>query len=227
MLPLKDTIPARDWPWVTWALIGLNLGVFAWLTFMRTPTQAQQVMLHYGLVPAYLRAAEPRAWLSVFTSMFLHGSWLHVLTNTWALAIFGDNVEDRMGHARYLVFYVVCGLGAGLAQVSTDTRSYLPIIGASGALAGVLAAYWLFFPQARILTLLPFAIWEVPAFIFLAGWLFTQLLSGVMVFNGLVQQDGVAYWAHLGGFGVGWLLARVFARRSRVGAFTRPFSPRG
>jgi membrane associated rhomboid family serine protease len=151
--------------------------------------------------------------------MFLHGGWLHLLSNMWALYIFGDNVEDRLGSGRYLLFYLITGAAAGLAQALIGTTSRVPLVGASGAIAGVLAGYLLLYPTARVITLIPvfFLPWfvEIPAVVYLLVWFVSQFFSGVLSL-GAQAMGGVAYWAHIGGFVAGLLLVNVFARRPRA-----------
>jgi membrane associated rhomboid family serine protease len=152
--------------------------------------------------------------------MFLHGGWLHIISNLWALYIFGDNVEDRMGPVGYLVFYLLCGLAAGLAQVVLTPDQSIPGIGASGAIAGVLAAYLVLFPRSRVITLIllfffiTFA--EIPAVLYLGFWFLVQFLSGLMTLGASQNVGGIAYWAHIGGFLSGLLLVYLFAGRPRA-----------
>lgn len=157
----------------------------------------------------------PPPYLTLFTSMFLHGGWVHFISNMLFLWIFGDNVEDRMGHLRYLIFYLSCGVIAGVAHIYTNSESLLPTIGASGAIAGVLGAYFRLFPYSRIVTLIPyFLFWqiiEIPAVLFLGFWFLIQFLSGTLSL-GLPISSGVAWWAHIGGFASGFLLVGIFIR---------------
>jgi len=148
--------------------------------------------------------------------MFLHGGWLHLIGNMWFLWIFGDNIEDRLGHLRYLVFYLVCGLGAGLAHTLFNLSSAIPTIGASGAVAGVLGGYLLLYPHARVLTLLPwFFALELPAYVVLALWFVIQLFSGTASLGARdASAGGVAWWAHIGGFLLGLALVKLFAQKS-------------
>jgi membrane associated rhomboid family serine protease len=157
--------------------------------------------------------------------MFLHGGWLHIIGNMWILLIFGDNVEDRMGSIRYLIFYLVCGVVSGLTQAFVAPASQVPAIGASGAIAGVLAAYLVFFPRARVVTFIPLFIlpWfvNIPALIFIVLWFLLQFFNGVLALGGAVS-GGVAYWAHVGGFISGLLLVWLFAGRPRNQPHTYP-----
>ena len=207
MFPLRDVIPSRTTPWVTLTLIGLNSLAFLW-TLTLGVEGMERLYWTRGLVPADF------SWSSLVTSMFLHGGWGHILTNMLSLWIFGDNVEDRLGHGRFLLFYLLTGAAGGLAQVWWDPSSGLPLVGASGAIAGVMGAYLVMFPHSRILVLV-FLIFfidiiEIPALIYLGCWFILQMFSGMgsVVGNGM---GGVAYWAHIGGFASG--LAAVFALR--------------
>jgi len=217
MLPLKDTIRSRSFPAVNWLIIILNLAIFLYETSLG-PRQLDRLISTYGVVPARLIDGPPQEWLTLFTSMFLHGGWLHVISNLWALYIFGDNVEDRMGSGRYLVFYLICGVVAGLAQVFATSTTQVSSIGASGAIAGVLAAYLVLFPGARVITLiflflLPWFV-EIPAILYLGFWFVSQFFSGVLSLGMTTTTGGIAYWAHIGGFLAGLVLLPFFARRS-------------
>jgi membrane associated rhomboid family serine protease len=240
MFPIKDTIPARSFPVVNWLLIIANLAVFVLVELPLGPGQLERLVFTYGVVPAQcagpLVSARPLASLAgeqglvfgcavpLFTSMFLHGGWLHIISNLWALFIFGDNVEDRMGSVRYLVFYLLSGLVAGLAQVAISPFSGVPAIGASGAIAGVLGAYLVLFPSSRVITLIPLVIipWfvELPAILYLGIWFATQFYSGLSSV-GASAGGGVAYWAHVGGFIFGLLLVWLFARPAPRRAYRR------
>lgn len=219
MFPIQDTVRTRSFPIVNWLLIISNVAVFALLELPLRSGQLNQFVLTYGLVPVRLSDAQPWSVVTILTSMFLHGGWIHLISNMWALFIFGDNVEGRMGPGRYLVFYLLSGVIASLTQVVIDPASRLPMVGASGAIAGVLGAYLILFPSARVLTLVPlfFLPWfvEVPAFIYLGIWFLLQFLSGVLALD-MSTMGGVAYWAHIGGFVCGLLLVRAFARRSQT-----------
>jgi membrane associated rhomboid family serine protease len=213
VIPLRDVIPSRTTPFVTITLIVLNVLVFLY-QWMLPPYVQKQFVMAFALIPADF------SWLTVFSSMFLHGSWSHILGNMLYLWIFGDNVEDRVGHGRYVVFYLLCGVAAALAQTAIDPQSQIPMVGASGAIAGVLGAYIVMFPRSRVLTLIPlFIIWEVveiPAVIVLGLWFVLQLFSGL---GSLANMDrsmgGVAFWAHIAGFITGMGLIFVFRRPER------------
>jgi membrane associated rhomboid family serine protease len=219
MLPLADTVRSRTFPFVNWLIILTNVLVFVLFELSRTPDALLRFFTTYGVVPVQLFSGEPMALLTLLTHQFLHGGWLHLISNLWALYIFGDNVEDRLGSGRYLAFYLVCGVAAALAQAYLAPSSRLPLVGASGAIAGVLAAYLLFFPTARVITLVPLFFFagfiEIPAVLYLIIWFVLQLFNGVMSL-GVSAADigGVAYWAHIGGFAAGLLLARLVAPRA-------------
>src|SRR5204863_5269876 len=196
MIPLRDIIPSRTTPFVTIALITVNVIVF--LFELSLGRNVDQFTLYWGLVPAAF------SWVTVVTSMFLHGGFLHVAGNMLYLWIFGDNVEDRMGHGRFLVFYLLCGIAAALAQTIANPDSIVPMVGASGAIAGVMGAYFVLYPKSRIVTLVVlfffFQVIEVPAILFLGIWFIMQFVSGlgsiVTVARGQ-SAGGVAFWAHV------------------------------
>lgn len=220
MLPLRDNVRSATWPVVTPLLIAANLLVFV-LIELQLPEELLNLLLWgFGVVPARLLA--PPLGTDAYTllsAQFLHGGWLHLGSNMLALFIFGDNVEDRMGRIRFLVFYLLCGILAGLAHVIVDPASEIPAIGASGAIAGVLAAYMVLYPRARVLTLVPVFIlpWlvEIPALLWLGGWIASQLVSGVFSLSDRAASSmgGVGYWAHIGGFVSGLILVWPFRRR--------------
>jgi membrane associated rhomboid family serine protease len=217
MLPLKDTVHARTFPLVNTMLIGIN--VFVFLMEVSMGPRAERLVFRLGVIPvAFLREGGYFEYATLITSMFLHGGWLHLFSNMLALYIFGDNVEDRMGPVRYLVFYLACGIAAGLVHIYFNQSSAIPTIGASGAIAGVLGAYLILFPFARVITLIPIFIFpwivEIPALIYLGIWFLSQLLSGTaeIVSNTYEEQAGVAWWAHAGGFVAGTILVMLFAK---------------
>lgn len=218
MFPLRDTVRSRTRPYVTWGLTAVSVVAFALESSLRSPL-FDQLVAAYGLVPARLSLADPASWLTLVTSIFLHGGWLHLISNLWILFIFGDNVEDRMGHGSFLGFYLLSGVVAGLAHTLLDPTSTLPTIGASGAIAGVLGAYFVLFPSARVLTLVPLFIFpwlvEIPAFIYLGIWFLTQVSSGLLSLGAAGAFGGIAWWAHIGGFAFGSLAVLPFARRRR------------
>jgi membrane associated rhomboid family serine protease len=226
VIPLKDTTPGRSWPVVTLLLIAANVAVFIHQITL-SPSSSEAFIRTYALTPYRVQMAlEGRHYtlaqglLPVFTSMFLHGGFLHILGNMWFLWIFGANTEDSMGHVRYLFFYIVCGLGSGIAQMLFSWGSHTPSLGASGAISGVLGAYIVLFPRSRILTLVPlFIIWftaRIPAVVFIGLWFVVQFLSGIgsLGESGAANAGGVAWWAHIGGFLLGVLLVhRTGGRR--------------
>ncbi len=214
MIPLRDVIPSRTTPYVTFLLIAINALVF--LFQLTLGKRVEEFILYFGLVPAAF------SWVAVVTSMFLHGGLLHFGGNMLYLWIFGDNVEDRMGHGRFLAFYLLCGAAAPLAQTITSPDSVVPMVGASRALAGVMGAYFVLYPRSRIVTLLPifvfFHIVEVPAIFFLGFWFLLQLLSGVgsiATATGAEPAGGIAFWAHAAGFIAGLSGVLVFRRPER------------
>ena len=213
MIPLRDVVPSRTRPVVTVALIVANGLVFL-RQFGLPPDRLEGFIHAFGLVPADF------TWLTVFTSMFVHGGLLHAAGNMLYLWIFGDNVEDRMGHGRFLVFYLLSGIGAALAQTWAAPTSAVPMVGASGAIAGVMGAYFILYPRSRVLTLLPFPIMiiEIPAVYFLGLWFLMQFVNGMATLGAAADGQlagGVAFWAHAAGFGVGAVLVFVFRRPER------------
>jgi membrane associated rhomboid family serine protease len=214
MIPLRDVIPSRTTPYVTIGLIVANVLVFLFELSLGRGVEA--FTLYFGLTPANF------SWLNVFTSMFVHGGFLHIAGNMLYLWIFGDNVEDRMGHGRFLVFYLLCGVAAALAQTVTAPDSTVPMVGASGAIAGVMGAYFVLYPKSRIVALVPlffwFQIFEVPAIFFLGIWFLMQLLSGVGSIAEATRGaagGGVAFWAHVAGFVAGITSVLLFRRPER------------
>lgn len=218
MIPLKDMTPRRSSPVATLSLIAANVAVFFYQLSL-SPRAGETLIRTYGLVPVRIQYAlagthavtYAHAFAPLFTCMFLHAGWMHIIGNMWFLWIFGANVEDRFGSFTYLLVYLVCGVGSGISQVLFSWGSPIPSIGASGAISGVLGAYLLFFPGSRILTLIPlFIIWftaRIPAFIFILLWFAVQFLSGIGSLGSANAGGGVAWWAHVGGFAVGALIA--------------------
>jgi membrane associated rhomboid family serine protease len=213
MFPVSDVIPSRTVPFVTVGLIAVNALVFLYQVTLG-PADLQIFMASYAVVPAWFW------WPSLVTSQFLHAGWMHIIWNMLYLWIFGDNVEDRLGHAAYLVFYLSAGAAAALLQVLFNPHSGLPMLGASGAIAGVMGAYFVLYPQSRVLTaifiLFFFDLVEIPAVFFLGFWFLMQLLSGVGSLGvSNAASGGTAFWAHVGGFVVGAAVGLVLRRRSR------------
>jgi membrane associated rhomboid family serine protease len=217
MIPLKDTIPSRTFPAVNIALVIINCLVF--LYELALGPGLSPFIERYGIIPArFFNAGMISDMIApLFSFMFLHGGWLHVISNMLYLWIFGDNVEDRMGHFRYLVFYLMCGVASGLVQLFVSPASRIPIVGASGAIAGVMGAYLLLYPFGRVVTLVFFFIFidviQIPAFFFLVFWFVLQFFSGTFATPG--QEGGVAWWAHVGGFLCGLLMVFPFAGRKK------------
>jgi membrane associated rhomboid family serine protease len=215
MIPLRDVIPSRTTPYITVTIIVLN--ALAWLFELTLPhEQLNDFLTVYGVVPAYL------SWPTLITSMFLHGSWSHVIGNMWYLWIFGDNVEDRLGHVRFLLFYLLAGVAASTLQYVLNPGAQVPTVGASGAIAGVLGAYLVAFPHARVVTLIPFfpffQVIALPAVLVLGLWFVFQFFSGFLSLGWSAAGGGVAWWAHVGGFGFGVLVMNLLGgvRRSRA-----------
>lgn len=240
MIPLYDDIPTRKVAIVTKTLIAVNVAIFLMCAFM-PEDELEAFVFRYGLIPAKIfkpsavasfyywkfGAIVPHeyslreSFMPFFTCMFLHGGWIHVIGNMWMLWIFGNNVEDCLGHAGFLVFYLICGLASSLAQTIVGPLSPVPTIGASGAVAGVMGAYLVLYPGARVLTLVPIIFfidfWPIPAFLFLFYWFLIQVISG-MTTLGNALEGGVAWWAHIGGF----LLGASFIWLTGIRAEQRP-----
>jgi membrane associated rhomboid family serine protease len=223
VIPLRDLNPTRSTPVMTYLLIAVNVVVYLFQVSL-SPYAEQRFIEHYGLVPVLLGH---RHFVTAVTSMFLHAGFLHLLLNMWSLFIFGDNVEDSLGRARYLLFYLACGLGAAAAQYAIGPSSTIPMLGASGAIAGVLAAYVRLFPRARVVALIPLLIFffvrEIPAVVFIAFWFLMQVVSGLGSLQAVGQEGGVAFFAHIGGFIAGlWLIRSLVPPRNSTGGFQRP-----
>lgn len=217
MIPLRDNIPSRRFALVNWLLIAANVLVFLFEVSLGN-AQLERLISQYGLIPARVTADPSGAWLTLFTSAFLHGGWTHLISNMLALFIFGDNIEDRMGHVGYLLFYLAGALAAGVLHTLTNFGSSVPTVGASGAIAAILGAYLILYPRARIMTLIPivflFPIVHIPAPVYLVFWFISQLFNGAaMIVANTYQQGGVAWWAHIGGFIFGAAAALLFLRR--------------
>lgn len=215
MIPLRDTIRSKSYPVVNTMIIIINISVF--LVELSKGDHLRQFIFTYGLVPARYTIPSMAAYFtsgqqifSLLSFMFIHGGFFHLLGNMWSLYIFGDNVEDRLGSFRYLLFYLLCGFASGISHLVVNWHSQVPTIGASGAIAGVMGAYMISFPRSRILTLIPmfisFPLVEVPAVFFLAVWFIFQFLSAAST----AGQGGIAWWAHIGGFIFGIIFLRLF-----------------
>jgi membrane associated rhomboid family serine protease len=225
LFPLRDTIPSKRPPVVVLLLIAANVAAFVGALGQGEGT-LERAFARFALVPATVPLdaaaflAEPGRYLSYASSMFLHGGVLHLLGNLWSLWIFGDNVEDRFGHGRFLVFYLVTGLVAGATHVWFHPESEVPTIGASGAVSGVMGAYLFLFPRARVITLVPVLFYplfvELRAYVFLGFWFAAQLLSGFLALRETEEATGIAFLAHIGGFLAGVVLHVFFRRREPV-----------
>ncbi len=229
MIPLRDINPRHSFPFITVGLIVINVLVFLFQLSLG-PRAGEQLVFLFGMIPARLQVALgggdvpiTAAALPLLTSIFLHGGFLHVLGNMWFLWVFGDNVEDRMGHFRFLTFYLLTGIGAGLIHTLFNWDSTIPAVGASGAISGVMGAYIALFPHSRVVTLVPLLIFffvaRIPAIVMIGYWFLLQFLSGVASIgvSATTARDvgGVAWWAHIGGFLLGLLLVRMFRRPRR------------
>jgi membrane associated rhomboid family serine protease len=214
MFPLRDVIPSRTFPGVVIVLITLNALAFFFEQSL-TDRELRMFLLTWGLIPRDFDM------VTVFSSMFLHGSWMHIIGNMVFLWIFGDNIEDRMGHGRFIVFYLLCGTIAGFAHVLSEPGSPVPTIGASGAVAAVMGAYFVLYPHSRVLTVVFIFLFidvvEVPAVLFLGLWFLMQLFNGVgaLLSAGGQMAGGIAFWAHVAGFVSGMVLVKAFARPER------------
>ena len=217
MIPLKDDNPRLAFPLINTLLIVANVVVF--LHQILLPKAAALAFIHtYGAIPGLI--TQGSHYSTLFTSMFLHGGILHIAGNMLYLFIFGDNIEGLMGSARYAIFYVLCGLGAAWSHILFDPTSNLPMVGASGAISGVMGAYMVSYPKARVLVLFPIFIFyvttfHVPALVVLGLWFLNQVVSGLVFSDSGMGQGGVAWFAHIGGFVIGLVLVKVFAKKSR------------
>lgn len=221
MIPIRDNIRSRSIP-ITGYILIISTAVIFIKELMLEDGQLDQVITTFGLIPAVFltgldsRVTDITVYLPLVTNLFLHGGWLHVIGNLWYLKIFGDNVEDQLGHGNFLIFYLLCGVIANIAQVIIDPASTVPTIGASGAISGVLGAYFISFPLAKVSTLIPIfffvTVIEIPAMLFLGLWFVLQLQSGTASLY--MAGTNVAWWAHIGGFAAGVILIKLFPRRN-------------
>jgi membrane associated rhomboid family serine protease len=222
MFPIKDDQPRYSRPYVNGFLIGLNVLIFLFETQLNQPS-LKALFDQFALVPANVSALALRhdmlsTVIPFFTAMFLHQGWAHVLGNVWILYIYGDNVEDYLGHFKYLVFYLLAGLLADTAQIAANQHSRVGMVGASGAIAGVLGAYFILYPRARVLTWFPpIFIFYLPAWIGLGYWFVLQFFQGTVALSVTSRRDvgGVAFWAHVGGFVAGVVMIKLFPERQR------------
>jgi membrane associated rhomboid family serine protease len=231
MFPIRDDTPRFSTPIVTYFIIALNVLVF--LYELSVGAQSQRALnafvAQFGVIPRFEAAvltgqvpvSPSAAILPIFTSMFLHGGWLHIIFNMWWLWIFGDNIEDYLGHFKYLLFYLVSGFAAALVHIALNLSSRVPTVGASGAIAGVMGAYIVLYPRAKVLTLVFLIVfitfWWLPAWFFLGYWFLVQFLSGAATTIAETSQStgGVAVWAHVGGFLAGVVLIKIIPARPR------------
>jgi membrane associated rhomboid family serine protease len=222
MFPIKNAVPTRYPPVVTWALIAANCLVF-FVQLGLSPGEEELFLIRFALIPARYfgllpvgSASSPADYLPFLTMMFLHGGWLHLILNMWTLWLFGPTVEDRLGHGRYLAFYLACGLAASVTHLVFNPTSVVPALGASGAIAGVLGCYMRLFPLARVIVLVPILFiplfFEVYAFLFVGLWFLLQVLQGVLELVLPSSQGGVAWWAHIGGFIAGLALGPLLVQ---------------
>jgi len=225
MFPLRDDNPQLNKPYATYAILAVNVLSWVLLQGLGSTDSLNTSICHYGLIPADLFASDPyvsvvqtgcrgqgAGIVSLFTSMFMHGGWMHIIGNMWFLWVFGDNVEDSMGSGRFLVFYLLCGLCAAAAQIAVNPGSAIPMVGASGAIGGVMGAYIMLYPRVKVhmgvILIVIFTTFRVPAFVMLGYWIVVQLLGG---FSSLgAAGGGVAFWAHVGGFVGGAALVWLF-----------------
>lgn len=229
MIPIRDDTPRYSTPYVTYFIIALNVVVFLFELSVEAqgPRAMNSLIREFGVVPRhFLRVASgpdfsmPGMFLPILTSMFLHASWLHIIGNMWFLWIFGDNIEDYLGHFMYLLFYLATGFVAALTHIALNAGSSIPSVGASGAIAGVMGAYFILYPRARVLTLVPlivfFTFWWLPAWVMLGYWFVVQFLMGTATSITESQSTGgVAVWAHVGGFVAGIVLIKLLPERAR------------
>lgn len=215
MFPIRDTIRSRSFPLINWLLIAANAFVFL-IESSLSPAQLERFINTFALVPAHIDFNNPLTWLPFLTHIFLHAGWFHILSNIWMLYIFGDNVEDRLGSTRYLLFYLLGGIAAGALQYYFSSDPSVPALGASGAIAAVMGAYFIFYPKSRVITFVPIFLFgwfvELPSILFLGVWFITQLFSGILSLSSMtgMQAEGVAWWAHIGGFLFGLIMAIPF-----------------
>lgn len=210
MFPISDSIKSQRFPFVTLLLILINVGIFI---YMVTSQGETAIINTYALTPSTISFSNPASLLTFITSIFMHGGFLHILINMWFLWVFGDNVESHLGKVKFLLLYLLSGIAGNILQYAFTPASTIPILGASGAISGILASYLVLFPTAKIRTFIIliffFSITEIPAMLYILYWFILQLFSGIASIPGL-QNGGVAFWAHVGGFIAGLYLARRF-----------------
>ncbi len=225
MLPIRDDTPRSTTPYINYFLIVLNLLVYYFESTLGTRS-LRSFEYQFAFIPrnveGWLTGSVPASYALIpfFSSMFLHASWWHVIGNMWFLRVFGDNVEDRLGHFGYLIFYLLCGVGADLVHFIFNFNSSLPAVGASGAIAGVMGAYFVLYPRARVLTWWVLFVFWLPAWLVLGYWFLGEFLSGAAsLFTSSGGAGGVAFWAHIGGFVTGVLLIKLLPTKKNVYAF--------
>lgn len=212
MIPLRDSTRSLSFPVITVAIILINLLLFYNISQL-SDDEANQLFYLFGLVPGYYFKYQtiPLDYLPFVSSMFLHGSWMHVISNMWILWLFGDNVEDHMGKIKFLIFYLICGIIAALVHFFIYPSSDVPVVGASGAVAGIMGAYFIMFRNAKVLTLVPpFFLVNIPAWVYLGFWFITQFWGGAADLFISTSSEQIAFWAHVGGFAAGVFLYRFF-----------------
>lgn len=215
LFPLRDLRRSQTRPYLTWSLIAINIGVFLY-QWSLGPSENEVLIERFGVIPeVLLEGGHPGSLITPLTSIFLHGGFGHLLGNLWFLYVFGNNVEEALGRVRYGVFYIVCGLLAAATQIAIGPASTVPMIGASGAIAGVLGAYIVFFPRARVLTFAPiFFLLEVPAFVYIILWFALEVARATFSLGASSAEGGIAFFAHVGGFVGGVVLALLLRPRS-------------
>jgi membrane associated rhomboid family serine protease len=219
VFPLRDNVPSNRFPFVNYFLIALNGFVFFKELQLAHAGLLEQFIFQHGLVPARFLAEPVGQSFTLLSAMFMHGGWAHLLGNMWFLFVFGDNVEDNMGPVKYLIYYLLVGIGAAALQIYMHPESQLPMVGASGAIAGVLGGYFILYPRAKVLTFFVFVVFirlvEIPAFFYLLLWFFTQTMNGLGSLSKVATRadtGGVAWWAHAGGFISGFVLVNFFRK---------------
>ncbi|MBI4743770.1 MAG: rhomboid family intramembrane serine protease [Actinobacteria bacterium] len=221
MFPLYDENPSKTFPFITISLIIINIGIF--INEISLGSNLHQFIQAYALIP--FNISNGQGYLGFITSMFIHGGFFHIFGNMLYLWIFGNNIEDTLGHFKFFLFYILCGLGGSLAQIIVSPNSQTPIIGASGAIAGVLAAYLIMFPTARIATLVPIFLFlqviRLPAILVIGFWIVVQFLNGIALINGQTTgvSEGVAWFAHIGGFLTGAVLILILPKKRRRNSY--------
>ncbi len=228
MLPIKDNIPSYKKPWVNYLFIITNSFIFLYQSILSSKERILFVQ-QFGFVPQRFLFNFSSYYYTIFTCMFLHGNFAHFLGNMWFLYIFGDNVEDRFGHIRYFFIYILCGIFGSVLQMIINPLSTIPMIGASGAISGILGAYFVLYPSAGVITLIPFGflldIVVLPAVLFLGFWFIFQFFSGTtsLVIQSAIGKEvgGVAYWAHIGGFIAGLIFALKSRKRKKIRTYYR------